>query len=190
MKTLRIVTAIVIVAGLGLTGRATYLHAKADLAGILIWRAWDETRKTGESHAPWAGADFRPAARLQIPRLKYDELVLDNAAARTLAFGPGLMGNGVRPGQRGNLVVAGHRTSWFRPLERIAVGDQVELEWFEGREKRKREYEVEKIAVVPPDEVELLQAGEADELTMVTCYPFGYGARSPERFVVKAKVRK
>jgi len=190
MKTLRIVTVMVLVAGAALTGRAGYLHAKADLAGILILRAWEATEKTGELHAPWRTADFHPAARLLIPRLKYDEVVLDNAAARTLAFGPGVMGNGVRPGQRGNLVVAGHRTSWFRPLEKIAVGDRVELEWLEGREKNTREYEVEKILVVGPEDVRWLQGTEGDALTLVTCYPFGYGAKSPERFLVRAEVRK
>jgi LPXTG-site transpeptidase (sortase) family protein len=42
------------------------------------------------------------------------------------------------------------------------------------------------IRVVQPDDVELLAPTPNDELTLVTCYPFGRSPRSPQRFLVRA----
>jgi len=179
---------VVLVTGAALTVRASYLHAKARLASVLIERAWKESERTGVAKKPWAWADLRPVARLKIPRLKFDEYVLDNASPRTLAFGPGIVGNGVGVGKAGNLVLAGHRTSWFLPLEQILPNDRVELEWFGtgAGELRKRSYRVERILVVEPSDVSLLGTSDEDALTLITCYPFGYGATSPQRFVIRA----
>ena len=76
MKPLRYFVALTLVAGMCLMGRALYLHAKAEVAGILIRRAWQETARRGESRPPWPWADTHPIARLRIPRLNYDEIVL------------------------------------------------------------------------------------------------------------------
>jgi sortase A len=188
MREMRILCMVVLVAGGALTARAAYLHAKAGLAGALIRRAWNESVRTGEAKKPWRWADMHPTARLRIPRLNYDEYVLDNAAPRTLAFGPGLVQNGAELGRSRNVVLAGHRTSWFLPLGKIARGDRIEIEWFDVKRESLREkaYIVEKIAVVEPTDVSLLEPSEEDTLTLVTCYPFGYGAGSPQRFVVRA----
>ena len=188
MREIRILCMVVLVSGAALTARAGYLHAKAELASVLIERAWNESVKTGEAKKPWGWADLHPVARLKIPRLKLDEYVLDNASPRTLAFGPGVVGNGVGVGKTGNLVLAGHRTSWFLPLEQILPNDRVELEWFDAKrgELREREYRVERILVMEPSELSLLKATDEDALTLVTCYPFGYGATSPQRFVIRA----
>jgi sortase A len=188
MRVMRVVCVVVLIAGLALTGRAAYVHAKGELARVLIQRAWKESVRTGEARKPWRWADLHPVAQLKISRLKYDEYVLDNASPRTLAFGPGVVGNGVSVGKTGNLVIAGHRTSWFLPLEKITSGDRIELEWLDaGRgELRTREYRVERIAVTEPTDVSLLRGGEDDALTLITCYPFGYAAGSPQRFVVRA----
>jgi sortase A len=125
---------------------------------------------------------------LRIPRLGYDEIVLEGATPRTLAFGPARLFSGVGLGESGNLVVAGHRTSWFQRLEAIARGDRVEVEWFDPQSHglRQRTYVVAVIRVVNPRDVTLLAPTSEDALTLVTCYPFGYGARSPLRYIVRA----
>ncbi len=188
MKALRFLCAVILIAGICLTGRAAYLHAKAELAGVLIRRAWERNAGSGESRAPWPWADSNPVARLRIPRLGYDEIVLDSASPRTLAFGPALLLNRAGLGKPGNVVLAGHRTSWFRPLEGITVGDRIELAWFDARRGGLvgRTYSVELIRVVQPEDVSLLAPTAEDALTLVTCYPFGRGPRSPQRFVVRA----
>lgn len=188
MKPLRIFVALTLVAGVCLTGRAVYLHAKAELAGVLIRRAWEETTRTGKPHPPWPWADTHPVARLRIPRLGYDEIVLEGATPRVLAFGPARLFSGAGFGEPGNVELAGHRTSWFRPLEGVELGDKIEVQWFDSRkhELRGRNYTVDDIQIVAPEDVSLLTPTSEDALTLVTCYPFGRSPRSPQRFVVRA----
>ena len=188
MKLLRLFLVITLVAGLSLTARAGYLCAKAELAGVLIHRAWDENVRTGKSRPPWLWADAYPAARLRIPRLGYDEIVLDAATPRTLAFGPARLLSGAALGEPGNLEVAGHRDTWFRSLESIAVGDTIEVQWVESRTHRLRQrtYTVTNIDVVHPEDTSLLAQTPDDALTLITCYPFSRSPRSPLRFIVRA----
>jgi len=187
MKAMRVVAALAVLAGASLTGRALYLHAKAIAAGILIRRAWLESLHTGKPCAPWPWADTYPVARLRIPRLGYDEMVLEGATPRTLAFGPARVMSGAAFGEPGNLMLAGHRTSWFRPLEGIAQGDTIRLDWFDGGGRlHQRSYAVERVRVVEPRDVVRLIRTPEDSLTLITCYPFGPSPTSPERFVVRA----
>jgi sortase A len=188
VKTARILCALFLITGACLSGRALYMHAKAELAGILVRRAWEQSVQSGRTQAPWPRADTHPVARIRIPRLGYDEIVLEGASPRTLAFGPAHLLNGTGLGEPGNLVLAGHRTSWFRPLEGIAQGDSIQIQWFDGHRGglHERTYTVNKISVVDPQDTALLAPTPEDELTLITCYPFGRGPRSPQRFIVRA----
>jgi sortase A len=188
VKSLRLVLAITLVAGVCLTGRALYLHAKAELAGVLIRRAWQHTTQRGEPCAPWPWADTHPVARLRIPRLNYDEIVLEGATARTLAFGPARLLSAADFGEPGNLELAGHRDSWFKPLQALAFGDTIEIEWYDARHPglRARKYTVNTISIVAPENISLLAPTSDDVLTLVTCYPFGRSPRSPQRYIVRA----
>jgi len=188
MKPLRIFVALVLFAGVSLTARAMYLHAKADLASVLIRRAWNKTVADGQPHRPWPWADTYPIARLRIPRLGYDEVVLEGATPRTLAFGPARLFSGAGLGEPGNVELAGHRTTWFRPLEDLEARDEIQVQWFDPRrgKLRERTYIVDDIRIVTPEEVTLLTPASSDALTLITCYPFGRSPRSPQRFVVLA----
>jgi sortase A len=188
VKAIRFLGALLLIAGACLSGRALYMHAKAELAGILVCRAWEQSVQSGRPHAPWPSADTHPVARIRIPRLGYDEIVLEGAAPRTLAFGPAHLLNGTAVGGPGNLVLAGHRTSWFRPLEGIAQGDTIQIQWYDGHHGGLQEqtYAVSTISVVEPQDTTFLAPTPDDELTLITCYPFGRGPRSPRRFIVRA----
>ncbi len=188
MKVLRFVAAASLIAGGALTCRAGYQQAKAALAETLIRRVWNSGLRTGKAEAPWPKADLRPVARLQIPRLGYDEIVLEGATPRTLAFGPAHMLYGARFGEHGNLLLAGHRDSWFLPLEKIATGDEIRLAWYEPRSQSlsERRYYVSLVRVVEPTELSLLAPTSEDALTLLTCYPFGHQRSSPQRFIVRA----
>jgi len=187
MKAVRLLAALVVLAGTCLVGRASYLHAKAELAAVLVRRAWAQTLDSGTPHAPWPWADTYPVARLRIPRLGYDEMVLEGATPRTLAFGPAHLLSGAALGEPGNVVVAGHRTSWFRSLEKIAAGDRIGVEWVGPQRKVERmTYSVQAVRVVDPQDTALLAPTSATALTLVTCYPFGASPRSPQRFIVRA----
>jgi sortase A len=125
---------------------------------------------------------------MQIPRMRYDEIVLEGATPRTLAFGPTRMLSGAGFGEPGNLLLAGHRTSWFLPLEGIARNDTIQISWFDRRRRavHERTYRVSLIRVVDATDFTMLAPTSEDALTLVTCYPFGRGARSPQRYIVRA----
>jgi sortase A len=179
---------LILFAGVALTGRAAYLHSKAELAGILIRHAWQQGVQSGKSPAPWPWADTHPIARMRIPQLKYDEIVLEGATPRTLAFGPAHMLNGANFGKPGNVLLAGHRTSWFEPLKNISQGDRIEMEWFDAQHGglHYRTYIVTTIQIVQPQDLDLLEPTSDDALTLITCYPFGHSPYSPQRFIVRA----
>ena len=187
MRVLRALATLLVIAGAILTARAAYMSAKAELAVILIHSAWKQSLESGQPTRPWPWADTHPVARLRIPRLRYDEIVLEGATPRTLAFGPAHLLSSAAFGEPGNLVVAGHRTSWFRPLQRISRGDTIQLEWFDSRGGfHQRLYGVAMIRVTDPKDTTLLAPMERDALTLITCYPFGLGPNSPKRFMVRA----
>ena len=188
MKTVKLLTLMLVLVGGSLCARALYLHAKAELAGVLIRRAWKQSLQSGQPHKPWPWADTHPVARLQIPRLGYDEIVLEGATPRTLAFGPAHMLSGADFGEPGNLLLAGHRTSWFRSLEGIRDGDTVLLDSYDGRRHavRRQTFTVSFTRVVDPHDTTLLASTTDDALTLITCYPFGAHPTSPQRFIVRA----
>jgi sortase A len=128
-----------------------------------------------------------PIARLRIPSAGVDLVVLEGASPRVLAFGPARMMNASAPGEPGNVVLAGHRTTDFLPLQHVADDDLVELSWLgPDRRLRSRRYRVEALEVVDAPDTRALRQTPDDRLTLITCYPFGRGPRSPKRYVVRA----
>ncbi len=188
MRAVKLLAILLVVVGGSLCARALYLHAKADLAGVLIRRAWEKSLESGQPHKPWPWADTHPVARLQIPRLGYDEVVLEGATPRTLAFGPAHMLSGADFGEPGNLILAGHRTSWFRSLEGIRDGDTILLDSYDAHRRavRHQTFAVRFTSIIDPHDTALLAPTTDDALTLITCYPFWWAGSAPERFVVRA----
>ena len=87
------------------------------------------------------------------------------------------------PGGQGNVTLAGHRDTFFRPLRNIRRGDTVTLKTLEGA----FQYEVESTAVVPPNDIQVLQPSAERTLTLITCFPFYYVGPAPNRFIVLAR---
>ncbi len=171
--------------GLALLANAAYIPAKAALAQWLLQRAWTERAPGGAAGAPWPGADLAPVARLRQPRLGVDQLVLDDASGRSLAFGPGRVSGSARPGMAGNLVISGHRDTHFRWLRDLVPGDELLLEPGDGSVLR---YAVTGWRVVGSDRVDLLDPFGFDGLRLLTCYPFdAIVPGTPLRYLVNAR---
>jgi sortase A len=79
-----------------------------------------------------------------------------------------------------HVALAGHRDTVFRDLRRVRLNDVIVLETLRGTFR----YRVERISVVGPQQIELLQPSESD-LTLVTCFPFHYVGPAPQRYVVQ-----
>lgn len=123
-------------------------------------------------------------AVLRIPRLdrsddnQYAKVVVEGSSVADLKRGPGRIVETQRPGELGNLVISGHRTTYgapFADVDRLQPGDTVVVEtrdtWFT--------YRVTGTQIVHPTAVEVTlpvpgQPGvEPTEsvLTLTTCHP-------------------
>ena len=87
-----------------------------------------------------------------------------------------------KPGDAGNVGLAGHRDGFFRPLKDVAVGDLIEL----AAGERVDRYRVTETLIVDPSDVWVLDRTESPSLTLVTCYPFYFIGSAPKRFIVRA----
>src|SRR5688572_377151 len=119
-------------------------------------------------------------ARIEIPRLGVSAIVEEGSDEKTLARAVGLVEGSARPGEQGNMVLAGHRDTFFRPLRKVRVNDRIRM----IVPPNTYEYEVTSVRIVEPGETSVLASKGVEELTLVTCYPFRFVGAAPERFIV------
>jgi sortase A len=120
---------------------------------------------------------------LQVPRLGLEVIVVQGDSPTSLRRAVGHLANSAMPGERGNVALAGHRDTFFRPLRDIQPGDEIR---FKSRE-RSFDYRVESVEVVGPTDMYVLESSTGHELTLLTCFPFYYVGPAPKRFVVHAR---
>lgn len=123
-----------------------------------------------------------PIGELSIPRLGLSAMVLHGSDPGTLRRGPGHIEGTALPGEPGNVAIAGHRDSFFRPLRGVRAGDDIYLDTAEGR----FHYRVSSLDVVGPNAVGVLAPTPTATLTLITCHPFWMVGPAPDRFVVRA----
>jgi sortase A len=121
-------------------------------------------------------------ARLEIPSVRLATTVLEGTDDRTLSRGSGHIEDTPFPGGTGNVGIAGHRDTVFRPLRHIHLGDEMKLTTAD----RVYHYKISKTLIVTPDDVYVLDPTEQPTLTLVTCYPFDFIGHAPRRFIVQA----
>lgn len=178
------VSLLLILGALGLLGQSAWIEAKAWLAQLLIAQAWEQSQHTGQPVRPWSWADTWPVARLSVPRLGLQRMVLAGISGRTLAFGPGWAEQSSSPGESGRTLVAGHRDTHFRFLSDLRQGDIILMQSGQGGIRR---YRVSGTAVVDEAAGWLMQRQGVDDLLLVTCYPFDSPVPGgSERFLVRA----
>jgi sortase A len=120
---------------------------------------------------------------LQVPRLGLNDIVVQGDSGADLRRAVGHLSNSALPGDRGNVALAGHRDTFFRPLRDIRPGDEIK---FKTRE-RTYEYVVESIEIVAPTDLRVLESSTRHDLTLLTCFPFHYVGPAPKRLVVHAR---
>lgn len=128
-------------------------------------------------------ADPLALGRIEIPRIGVRAVIRKGADEDTLDRAVGLVPGTAHPGEAGNIVLAAHRDTFFRPLRDIRVADRIRL----VVPPNEYLYEVDSTRVVSPEETSVLQSRGTEELTLVTCYPFRFIGPAPDRFIVSAK---
>jgi len=121
--------------------------------------------------------------RLEVPRLRISVMVLQGVEDKTLVAGAGHVPGTPSPGSTGNVVIAAHRDTFFRSLERVVPGDRIRIDTATWRHA----YIVESTEVVDPNETRVMESRGRPELTLITCYPFHFVGPAPRRFVVHAR---
>jgi sortase A len=128
------------------------------------------------------GSPGNAFAKLLIPKLGLDTIVVEGTTAKALQSGPGHLVHSARFGSAGNTVIAGHRDTFFRNLNLLAPGDSIIAD--DGSQRYR--YTVTSAKVVSPEDTSVLAASEEARLTLITCYPMHYIGPAPKRLVVVA----
>jgi sortase A len=121
--------------------------------------------------------------RIAIPRLGLSAILLEGTSTSTLRRAAGHIAGTALPGGRGNVGIAGHRDTYFRPLRNIRRYDIITLTTLLGEYR----YLVVSTRVVSPTDVAVLDSSDSEILTLVTCYPFYFVGAAPNRFIVRAE---
>lgn len=125
-----------------------------------------------------------PFARLIIDRIQLDAVIFEGVDRTTLKSGPGHMPGTPLPGQPGNAVISGHRTTYGRPfydLDQLVAGDEIEVETALGIST----YAVRDILIVAPTDVWVVDPKDGAWLTLTTCNP-RFSAK--ERLIIQAEL--
>ncbi len=171
-------------AGLARLATGAIIPLKAVAAQILLERAFDRSVALQHPQKPWPWADMAPVARISVPRLGVDRIVLDTGSGQAMAFGPTLLPGGAKLGEPGTTVMAAHRDTHFRFLKDVRTGDIIEAEGVDGITRR---YRVTGSEVVRWDGFAIARDAPTNELALSTCYPFGAIRHGPLRYVVHAE---
>ena len=141
------------------------------------------------AHAPPAVAavpplvEGDPIGELRVDRLGLSTVVVQGESASSLRGAAGHLADTPLPGDPGNVVLAGHRDTVFRPLQGVRLGDILVLSTPHGVFR----YQVESTVVVRPTDLHVLAASSSRTLTLITCFPFSYIGAAPNRFVIRAR---
>jgi sortase A len=120
---------------------------------------------------------------IQVSRLGLSAIVVQGGSSANLRRAVGHLSNSALPGESGNVALAGHRDTFFRPLRDIRLGDEIRFK----TPARSFDYLVESIEIVAPTDIRVLESSTGHHLTLLTCFPFHYVGPAPKRFVVRAR---
>ncbi len=156
-----------------------------------------ELEKARAELAVWAELLWRPngeaVAKMQIPKIGLDQTIVAGVGTEELKQGPGHYPGTPLPGMPGNVGIAGHRTTWGAPFNRIdelAPGDEIYVQTLQGDfTYRVIEQETGKgHFIVSPDRVDVLDQDfevAPNRITLTACHP-KFSAR--QRIIVVAEL--
>jgi sortase A len=166
-----------------LAGQGLYIHAKAQVAQVLLERAFAESIASGRRAKPWSWADTWPVARISFPRIGASVIALAGGSGQALAFGPSHLAQTPDAGEPGTAVYAAHRDTHFAFLRHVVVGDLVEVTRADGTTHR---FRVTGTSIARWDSSGIDAHASGRHLVLATCWPFDARASGPLRYLVRA----
>ncbi len=183
-------------------GVLIFLFVAYELWGTGIAEARDQSRlkdsfqkelQAPPTTLPAAGAPAPPAtvpesgdavALIEIPKLDVNKAMVEGVGVEDLKKGPGHYPGTPMPGQAGNAAIAGHRTTYgapFNRLDELSPGDPIIVTTKEGKFR----YEVDRQDIVSPSEISVLDPTPDNRLTLTTCHPKFSAA---QRLIITARL--
>lgn len=153
-------------------------------------RAWDDAHRALNgarttalaNHDGGALTEGAPVARLLIPKIGLDEIVLEGVSDYSMNGGPGHLPGSPLPGENGNAVISAHRDRHFKKFEALAVGDTIRTE----AGAHLATWVIVSRKVIDKDTPALFPSKDA-RLTLTTCWPIRYLGTAPDRLIITAK---
>jgi sortase A len=182
---LNLLSALCLGLSLFLSGQSIWIFAKAQLAQVLLERAFSQSVASGQPVKAWGWADTWPVARLEFSRIRASAIVLHGSSGEALAFGPALLNETSRIGERGTAVVSAHRDTHFSFLKDVLVGDRISITRDDGLVFT---YRVTGTSIADWNKSGIDRNAAGFNLVLSTCYPFGAITPGPLRYLVHAKL--
>jgi sortase A len=161
--------------------RAAPIPQEAPSGEPVDFTLWSEKRVRAYEESLEVYNDL-PLATVSLGRLKVLAPVFKGTGDLVLNRGVGWIAGTAKPGETGNVAIAGHRDGFFRGLKDVTLGDKIELSTLSSTAI----YTVDRIQIVDPENVGVLRNRDVPSLTLVTCYPFYFIGDAPQRFIVQA----
>jgi sortase A len=184
---LNALSGLLVAASLIFFGNSIWIFAKAQLAQVLLERAFSQSILMGKPVKAWSWADTYPVARIKINRINAEAIVLNGSSGEAMAFGPALVNETARPGTRGTSVMAAHRDTHFSFLKNVQIGDLIEVQRDDGLSFT---YRATNMRIVDWNKSGIDAHAAGFNLVLATCYPFDAIAHGPKRYVVEAELVK
>lgn len=126
----------------------------------------------------------KPIGKIIIPAIGVDVIIVEGTGVRDLKEGPGHWEETPFPGQGGNFVISGHRTTYGAPffkLNELKPGDEINIVLPYAACK----YTVSEVFVVYPHEVDTVAQAGREQISLAACHPI-YSAK--QRIVAKGEL--
>ncbi|HWL45518.1 MAG TPA: class E sortase [Ilumatobacter sp.] len=146
-----------------------------------------ETEPITPPHDTHAQEPVIQLGAIQIPAIGVDMAMYEGIRMTTLDRGPGHWPGSAMPGSAGNVVVGGHRTSKhavFRHVDQLTAGDEIV---FVGGDGARHIYVVNRIEIVDPSAVWIVEPTDTPQATLFACHPPG---STRERIIVFSDYRE
>jgi sortase A len=180
LSSLRYLSYSFLLAGVAAVSYASYILADAQVYQAVELHKFIHHAPLIEPHLLTIG---EVVGQIEIPSLPLSAAIVQGDSPELLRRAVGHLAETPMPGEWGNVALAGHRDTFFRPLRHIHPGDVIALRTFRGETFQ---YRVESTSVVSPTDIEVLEPSNGRALTLITCFPFDYIGPAPSRFIVRA----
>lgn len=128
--------------------------------------------------------DLALAGVLKIPRLDATIPIFDGTSEAAMTLGAGHLSDTSALTGDGNIALSSHRDGAFRVLKDVEQSEVITL----TTNASVRTFAVTQRSIVKPDAIGVLAPTPNTTLTLITCHPFYYVGKAPNRYIVQAEL--